>query len=101
MGVSIASLHLAWDRHQDKPKHLFTLVIPDRDPQPYVSAAYFPGGWLAAEIAGIPTVLYKGTTYVPLTVVEKGQRKLCLNVWEHFKKMMGEQHDLIACPVSL
>ena len=99
MAISIASLHARWHHHRDKPKHLFTLVIPETDVRPYISVAYYPGGWLGAKWAGAPTVAYDGKTYLPLTFVEKNRRKIFYSIWAHFHKVIGDQPELLVCPV--
>ena len=101
MTISIASLHALWDRNRDKPKHLFMLIVPENDRRPYISLVYYPGGWIAAKCFGIPIVLYEGKRYVPLTVVERARRKIFHSIWFHFKKVIGDQPELLTCPISL
>ncbi|MEL7503487.1 MAG: hypothetical protein AAFN18_13585 [Cyanobacteria bacterium J06554_6] len=99
MTISVASLHSHWDRHRDKPKHLFMLVIPEDDVRPYVSVAYFPGGWLVARLMSLPIVTYEGKSYIPLTMVEKSRRKIFYSIWLHFHGITGKQPELMVCPI--
>jgi hypothetical protein len=100
MSISIASLHALWHRNQDKPKSLFMLIIPEDDPQPYISIAYYPGGWLIAQWANIPIVKYEGHGYVPLILIERERRKIFYSIWHHFKKVIGDQPELLVCPIN-